>query len=194
MTPEAAAAAVRGWAHRYTRGLPRDAAERRLAELDADLHDHIAHERARGTGERRIALGILARMLRGSAADAAWRRSRRTSPAAPVRRAALRITLVTATILLVPLVGMAAGGDVHWSVADFIAAILCLAGGGTILELARHRVTARAAIGLALPLGAVAILAGDADDAPGLVLFGLVLVAATLALGVRRAWRGTGAR
>jgi hypothetical protein len=38
------------------------------------LHDHVAHERARGTSDRRIALSILSRMARGVMADASWRR------------------------------------------------------------------------------------------------------------------------
>jgi hypothetical protein len=73
MTPERMAALVTRWVRLYTRGLPAPIAERRIDEIDADLHDHIAHERAHGTGDRRIALGVLSRMLRGLAADASWR-------------------------------------------------------------------------------------------------------------------------
>ena len=57
----------------YTRSVPPPIADRRIGEIDADLHDHIAHERAHGTKDRRIALGIAVRMLRGVAADASWR-------------------------------------------------------------------------------------------------------------------------
>ena len=48
-------------------------AQRRVDEIGADLHDHIAHERANGISDRRIALGIASRIVRGLAADAAWR-------------------------------------------------------------------------------------------------------------------------
>jgi len=75
MTPERMAALVAAWVRIYTRGLPAAIARRRVDELDADLHDHIAHERARGTGEGLIALSVLSRMVLGIAADAAWRRS-----------------------------------------------------------------------------------------------------------------------
>lgn len=73
MTPERIAALVARWVRLYTRGVPTPIAQRRIEEIDADLRDHLAHERAHGTGERRIALSILSRMIRGVAADAAWR-------------------------------------------------------------------------------------------------------------------------
>ena len=39
------------------------------------------------------------------------------------------------------------------------------------------------------PLGVAACLFGNADDAPGLVLFGCLLIAGTVALAVRTALR-----
>ncbi|QFU88270.1 hypothetical protein [Amycolatopsis sp. YIM 10] len=73
MNPDRTAALVRRWARFYTRGLPAPVAERRIAELDADLHDHLAYERAARTGGTRIALGLLSRMIRGLPADLSWR-------------------------------------------------------------------------------------------------------------------------
>ena len=73
MTPERIAALVSLWARLYTRRLPEQDARRRIDELRADLHDHVAHERAHGTGERRIAGSLAARMLRGMPADVSWR-------------------------------------------------------------------------------------------------------------------------
>ena len=73
MTPERMAGLVARWVRFYTRDLPTPIAQRRVDEIGADLHDHIAHERANGTSERRIARGIASRMVRGLAADAAWR-------------------------------------------------------------------------------------------------------------------------
>ena len=73
MTPERMAELVARWVRFYTRDLPTPIAERRIDEVDADVHDHIAHERAHGTGDRRIALSILSRMVRGLAADTSWR-------------------------------------------------------------------------------------------------------------------------
>jgi hypothetical protein len=80
MTPERIARLVAWWARLYTRGLPEAAARRRVDELDADVHDQIEHERAAGTGDRRIALAVLSRMARGLPADALWRRRVRTRP------------------------------------------------------------------------------------------------------------------
>jgi len=73
MTPERMAKLVARWVRLYTRGLPTPVAQRRIEEVDADLHDHIAHERAEGTGDGRIARSLTSRMIRGLAADAAWR-------------------------------------------------------------------------------------------------------------------------
>jgi hypothetical protein len=73
MTPERAAELVARWVRFYTRDLPDDVAQRRVDEIDADLHDHIAHEREHGTDDRRIALSILSRMVRGLGGDASWR-------------------------------------------------------------------------------------------------------------------------
>ncbi len=87
MTPERAAVIVTRWVRLYTRKLPAPIAGRRAEEIAADLHDEIAHERAQGTGDRRIALRILSRMARGMAADAGWRRRvrpRRGHPMKPV--------------------------------------------------------------------------------------------------------------
>lgn len=59
---------------RYTRDLPTPIAQRGINEIDADLRDHIAHERVHGISDRRLALSILSPMARGLAADASWRR------------------------------------------------------------------------------------------------------------------------
>lgn len=73
MTAERMAALVARWVRCYTRDLPGPIARRRIDEIDADLHDHIDHERARGTGDLRLAVSLLSRMVRGAAADIAWR-------------------------------------------------------------------------------------------------------------------------
>jgi hypothetical protein len=73
MTVRRATALVMSWVRFYTRRLPDAIVERRVAEISADLHDHVTHEQARGTGDGRIALGVLSRMVRGLAADASWR-------------------------------------------------------------------------------------------------------------------------
>ncbi len=198
MTPERIAALVAWWARVYTRDLPPSVAGRRVGEIDADLHDHIAHERAQRTRDWRIAAGIAARMIRGAAADAAWRRetiARSSTPKDVTKmsksayRSVIRVALVTALILAVPLVAMLVSDDADWSVGDFVFAGVLLAGTGLLLEAAAkkpgkvgYRVAA-AAIGIA------AIFLGEADDAPGLVLFGLLLILGTVALALRPAPR-----
>jgi hypothetical protein len=192
VTPERIAELVSRWARFYTRSLPPAIAERRTDEIDADLHDHIAHERADGATDRRIALSIAARMLRGLAADLSWRRQTKKGMQRrkTAYRPAVRVALVTVFILMLPLVGMQFTDEVDWGVADFVLAGALLGGAGLLLQ----QLAARKAAGIAYPavataLGVAAIVLGEADDAPGLMLFGGLLIVATVALVVRTAQR-----
>ena len=133
MTPERMAALVARWVRCYTHNLPPSIARRRIAEIDADLHDHIAHERARGTGDRRIALSVLSRMVRGIAADTAWRNRVR-----PWKE------------------------DLVKSFAASLAVALAL-----------------------VAVGVAAMVYGGDDDAPGLVLIGILLIGGAAVVGVR---------
>jgi hypothetical protein len=85
MTPERMVALVARWVRFYTRELPDLIARRRVDEMDADLRDHVAHERARGTSDPRIALSILSRMARGLPADVSWRRRVRPPEGHPMK-------------------------------------------------------------------------------------------------------------
>lgn len=105
MTPERAAELVIRWVRWYTRRLPAPVAERRLGEIAADLHDHIDHERARGTGDRRVALGVLSRMVRGLAADTAWRRGVRPRKGDLMKSFAAALALVAVGVAAMVLGG-----------------------------------------------------------------------------------------
>jgi hypothetical protein len=196
MTPERTAELVARWVRFYTRDLPTPIAERRVAEIDADLHDHIAHERATGIGERRIARGIASRLVRGLAADTAWR-GRQAKLARPsmqeepmkmskaLQRSVVRVVLGVAIVTSLPLIAMQFADDVVWSLGDFVAVAVLVTVIGVAIELAVKRA---GGLGTAIGIGALGVAAavfGEADDAPGLVLIGLVLVAGAVALGVR---------
>ena len=198
MTPERVTALVLRWVRWYTRGLPASTAERRIGEIDADLHDHVAHERADGAGERRIALGLAARMVRGMAADASWRgrtlarsSTRKDMPkmARLDSRSVKRVALATALILLVPLLLMQVSTGTDWGVFDFVFAAVLLGGTGLILELAAKNVRSLVYRVAAGAIGVAAIVFGEMDDAPGLVGFGLLLILGAIALSVRTAVR-----
>jgi hypothetical protein len=201
MTPERMAELVARWVRFYTRDLPTPIAQRRVDEIDADLHDHIAHERANGISDRLIALGIASRMVRGVAADASWRGRHAKAAAHPstleeamkisktVYRPALRVALGVAFILSLPFVATLITDDVVWSLADFVAAGVLLTVIGVVLELALRRAgNLPTAFGIAA-FGVAAAVFGEADDAPGLVLLGILLIASACALGVRTAQR-----
>ena len=189
MTPERMAELVARWVRFYTRELPAPIAERRADEVAADLHDHIAHERAAGISDRRIALGIASRMLRGLAADATWRGRNLERKDTMTRRSIVRVALVTGLILLLPLVTTLTSDGEGWSVADFVFGAVLLGGTGLLLELAASKPSNLAYRIGAVAIGVAAIVLGEADDAPGLVLFGLLLIAGTVALTVRTALR-----
>ena len=152
MTPERMADLVARWVRFYTRNLPGPIAQRRADEIDADLHDHIAHERAHGTNDRRIALSILSRMVRGLAADASWR-----------GRSTIGIVLAAASILLAPLVAMQITDEVVWGPADFALAGALLVATGLSYEVAARRagdIAYRVAVGVALAAALLLVWAG----------------------------------
>jgi hypothetical protein len=201
VTPERTAELVARWVRFYTRDLPTPIAERRVDEIEADLHDHIAHERANGISDRRIALGIASRMVRGLAADVAWRGHHAKAAARPstveetmkiskaVYRSAVRVALGVALILSLPLVAMLITDDVVWSLMDFVGAGVLLTVIGVAIELAvRKAGNLATTLGIAA-LGVAAAVFGEADDAPGLVLIGILLIVSAGALGVRTAQR-----
>jgi len=201
MTPERMAELVARWVRFYTRDLSAEIAQRRVEEIDADLHDHVAHERANGISNRRIALGILSRMVRGVAADAAWRgrqakvsahRSTLEDTMKTTRtlyRSAVRVGLGVALILSLPLVAMQMTDEAVWSLADFVLAGVLLTTIGIALELAVRKAGNLATAICLAALGVAAAVLGQADDAPGLVLLGLLLIASACALGVRTVQR-----
>lgn len=195
MTAERVADLVGRWVRLYTRNLPAPVAERRIAEIDADLHDHVAHERAGGAKEWRIALGIAGRMVRGLPADASWRTqmsSRHPTRKEPMRtsKPAMWVAAVTALILLSLFVAQQFTDGVNWGVFDFVFAGIVLAGAGLLIERAVRSERTMVPRIAAAALGIAAVVAGEADDAPGLVLFGCLLILGAAALTVRTVLRG----
>jgi hypothetical protein len=191
MRPEHVAGLAARWVRFYTRDLSTPIAERRVAEIDADLHDHIAHERVGGVAERRIAGDIASRLVRGLVADVAWR-SRQVKLSTQeetmnkaLRRSVVRVALGVAIVTSLPLIAMQFSDEVVWSLGDFILLAVLLTVIGVAIELAVRRSGGiGTAIGIAA-LGVAAVLFGGADDAPGLVLLGLVLVTTAFAIGMR---------
>ena len=102
-------------------------------------------------------------------------------------RSAVRVALGVAFILSLPFVAMLITDDVVWSLADFAVAGALLTTIGVALELAVKKAGNLAtAIGIAA-VGVAAAILGEADDAPGLVLLGILLIISASALGVRTA-------
>jgi hypothetical protein len=134
-------------------------------------------------------------MVRGLAADASWRGRMMTHSkdgtkmSTTAYRSAIRVALATALVLLVPLVAMQISGEVQWSLFDFAFAGALLGGTGLLLELVVRKPRNILPRALAGAIAVAAILLGEADDAPGLVLFGCLLILGTVALSFRTARR-----
>lgn len=187
MTPERMAEWVARWVRFYTRKLPPSIAGRRIEEINADLHDHIADERAQGTNDRRIALSILSRLIRGIAADASWRATHAKPVAGKTAyRGVVSVALATGFLLLVPLVAMQFTDEVVWNLADFAAAGALLFGAGLAYQLVARKggsVAYRAAVGVAVAaallllwvMGAVGVI-GEEGDRADLMYFGVLAV------------------
>ena len=106
-------------------------------------------------------------------------------------RSAVGVALGVALILSLPLVAMRFTDEVVWSLADFALAGVLLTTIGVALELAVRKAGNRvAAVGIAA-LGVAAGIVGQADDAPGLVLLGILLIVSAFALGLRTAQHST---
>jgi hypothetical protein len=180
---------VARWVRFYTRDLPGAIARRRIEEMDADLRDHIAHERAQGTSDGRIALGILSRMVRGVTADASWRGRH------GAYRSTIGIVLAVASILLVPLVAMQITDEVVWAPVDFAVAGALLVGTALLFRAAARKAAAhayRAAVGVALAaafilvwtVGAVGVIGEDGDPAD--LMYGGVLAVGIIGAVIAR--------
>jgi hypothetical protein len=172
MTPERMAELVARWVRFYTRKLPTPIAQRRVNEIDADVHDHIAHGRAHGTSDRRIALSILSRMVRGLAADVSWRRQHAKAitdhPSTPEEamkkhktayRSAVGVALAAAFILLW-LMGAVGIIGVEGDRADLMYfGVLAVGVTGALIARFRPHGMARALLATALAQALVAVIA-----------------------------------
>jgi hypothetical protein len=195
MTPERMAALVALWVRFYSRGLSAPTARRRIDEIDADLHDHIAHERSGGTSDRRIALSIASRMLRGVAADAAWRGHH--AKASTAYRSAVAVAIATA-FFLVWLVGAVGLIGVEGDRADLMYGAVLAVGivGASIARFqpagaARASGMARALLAMALVTALIAVIAliAGKHQAPITSVFELLgLNAIFVALFLGSAW------
>ncbi len=112
-------------------------------------------------------------------------------PISLARRSAKRVAVVTALALLIPAVLMLVTNGTDWGVFDFVLAAAIVATAGLLVELVVHSrgTAAYVAAAVAGLLGVAAMIAGEADDAPGLVGFGLLLVLAMIALTARNVQR-----
>lgn len=101
----------------------------------------------------------------------------------------IRIGIGVAIVLTVPLVATLTTESVDWTVGDFVVAGALLTLLGAATEVALRRAGSRLlAVGIAI-VGAAAAIFGESDDAPGLVLLGLLLVACACVVARRQARR-----
>jgi hypothetical protein len=189
MKPDRMARLVARWVRLYTRGLPGPIAERRIEEIDADLHDHIAHERTGGRADRRIALGVFSRMARGLPADAAWRGGQATATA--TYRVGVAVAIGSAFFILW-LMGAVGIIGVEGDPADLMFFWVFAVGiVGAVIARFRPRGMARAMLAMALAqgaVGAVALIAGKHKAAISSIFEILGLTGMFITLFLAAAW------
>jgi hypothetical protein len=128
-------------------------------------------------------------MVRGLAADVAWRRQRTQS------RFVARLAVATGLILLVPLVSMQFTDEVVWTLSDYLVAGTLVFGAGMTYRLVARKARSNAyrmAVGLAVAaglmllwlMGAVGIIGVEGDPAD-LMYLGVLGVGAVGALVAR---------
>lgn len=107
----------------------------------------------------------------------------------------IRVLLVTGFVLAVPLVANQFTEGEGWSLFDFALAGALIMGTGLLYELAVKRPGSRTAAVVTAAIAAVggaAMILGEFDDAPGLVLLGMALVVTAVVIGIRTLRRGAG--
>ncbi len=102
-----------------------------------------------------------------------------------LRHPTTRVGLGVVALLSVPLVAMLFTDAVVWTFADFVFVGVLLAIIGTAIELAVRKSGNRLVVAGIAILGVLAIPFGFADDAPGLVLLGLLLLASAFGVAVQ---------
>jgi hypothetical protein len=198
MKPERATDIVLRWVRLYTTGLPRPVADRRLEEIQADLHDQITHERSLGISEARIATHLASRTIRGAAADSAWRAHERRAvrthsteeqmmTSTTLTRSATRVSALVVAVLAIPFIGMVVSDEVDWSFTDFLLAGTLLGVIGVCFETAIRRRGNLLLAGIVASLGVAAAALGEGGDAPGLILLGMLMITGGAAVAHRRA-------
>jgi hypothetical protein len=154
------------WGRAYTRTAPEPDRSARRGELAADVHDELADARARAVPEHRAARSVVGRVMRGMAADMAWRLGVERTAARldwhlahpSTLLAGLFLVLVPTTMLadaargpvsqLGPLLGLLASVVVLLSSASVVLAVVGVARrlvGGTVLSRVPTLVTVRRA-------------------------------------------------
>lgn len=143
-----AARIVRAWTAIYTAGLARDVRTRRRSEIASDVWEQRAH----GPGDGATGVVILARCLRGMAADVSWRWTQPRSPTAPRRlgrgvgwaaaaSACALLVFIPATIAVSYVASSGARTDPRWLPFTLIAgAIVATQLAGVGLAMRRRRV------------------------------------------------------
>ncbi len=159
MTPERVARLVAWWVRWYTREVPAPVARRRTDEIDADLHDHIAHDRAQGLGDRRIALSILSRLVRGVDADASWRSRHALERHRTAYRLAAGVALLSVLFLFWVVGAVGVIGETGDRADMMYLAVLAIGVVGTLLARFRPRGMARVLLTMALAHAVIAVIA-----------------------------------
>lgn len=112
-------------------------------------------------------------------------------------RSLVRVLLVTGVVLSIPLVANQFTEGEGWSLFDFVLAGGLIMGSGLLFELGAKTAGSRTAAvvtAVIAAIGGAAGVVGAFDDAPGLVLFGLLVIIGAVVLGLWTVHRETEAK
>lgn len=158
------------------------------AGMEQTFHDLCREQRAAGRGLFAFALGLFVETSAGILRE-------RTTVLMPPRRNVIRLTLITAAVLLVPLVASRFTDGVDWTAFDYVAAGVLLFGTGLGFEIVARRgqgTAYRLASGVAFAAGLMLVWANLAvgligsEDNPANALYLGVLCIAVAGAGLAR--------
>lgn len=179
MTDDRATKRYRKLYARLLRLYPETFRSRFAESMEQTFHDLCREHQATESGRFTFPLGLFAETLAGILRE-------RSAQIMPPRRNIIRLALITASILSVPLVGMRFSNEVDWSLFDFVVAGALLFGAGLAFELVARKsgnVAYRVATGLACATAllliwinlAVGLIGSEDNPANGLYL-GVLMV------------------
>lgn len=170
---------MRNWYAVLLRLYPKRYRERFAEPMEQTFNDLLRERAKKGTGLFGFALWLFVETFRGAMGE-------NMAIITMQHKALFRIALVTASILLLPLLAMLFTDEVVWNLTDFVVAGALLIGAGLTYELIAGKggnFVYRAAVGVAVAAGLLLVwvnlavgIIGDAENPANLMYIGVLAI------------------